>query len=233
MRKVITLSERQFIIDNADIYSVSEIAEALGRTHGTIRNYCIVNEIDVKKDRKYLSAKEIDYIYANKDNMTVADIARNLGRSPGTIYSYYRVNNLEGKKITDTDFIIENKHRTVKEIASMLGKDTATVRAHCKKRGIDLRVCKNYITEDEKDFMQRNTDMTAKEFAELFGRSASSIHHFCKRNNIEIKRERDFKLTAEDKAYILRNRNIMNVYELSKGIGKSIAAVRYVLRMGE
>ena len=100
--------EKKFIFNNSSIMTIKEIADKLNRQHCTIRNFCISNNIAIKKGRNYLSSGEIDFIYENQGVLSVTEIARQLNRSVATIHNFCRTHNLIIKRGTDVDYIKEN-----------------------------------------------------------------------------------------------------------------------------
>lgn len=231
-REKLSQEDKNFIQENKDKLTITEIAQWLGRHPSTIFNHCKAHNIDVIKERIALSDNEITFIYENKETMTVTEIAKALNKSVATIHNYCKTNEIKVKGPTDIEFIKANTDKTAQELAVLLDKDVSTINAHCRQHNIKLKPGKSFITDEEKQIILENTDKTAKEIAELIFRTPTSIHHFCKRNCIEIRPDNKHLISEETKKLVLQYASEnMKAKDIAELLGISIGSVNLIKRM--
>lgn len=86
--------EQQFMVENAQVLSLQEIADKLGRTEKSIRSYFNKRKIATRKDS--YSESEIQYIVGNAGKYSWEHIAKELGKSPAGLRTFVSRRGIKG-----------------------------------------------------------------------------------------------------------------------------------------
>lgn len=92
--------EQKFMIENAQVLHLQEIADSLGRSEKSIRSYFNRRKIPTRKDT-YTEA-EITYIINNAGKYSWGHIAKKLGKSPAGLRTFVSRRGIKGSYLPET-----------------------------------------------------------------------------------------------------------------------------------
>lgn len=142
-----TLEQKQFILENYQTMTTSEISNKTGLDCRTIRE--VARVMKVKKDREFcdsinISYKKRKYIIANCKNMTSSEIGEVLNISAYTVTKFCRIANLDLKPLdgfkVSKNLSIEDKRFIANNYSTMKNKEI------CELLNIDDRTLHNYAS---------------------------------------------------------------------------------------
>lgn len=147
-----------------------------------------------------ITKEEHDFIVANRDTMGYWALAEQLGRNPSSIRQYcynhgiLYANRKRRTQYTEQQhqFILDNPHLTVAQIAKHIGRSYDSVMTYVRKNNLTVRQhkCRPW-TEDELHYLRELAlTMNGIEIADELGRTHDAILTICYRHKIRLQGQR-------------------------------------------
>ena len=202
MLKRMTSKERKFIEKNYEEMTYREIAEKLGRSVYTVRDYAWKNGL--KKQKKVVS-KEVQFILDNYSEMTLKEMSEKLKRPRVTIYAYLHRHGLKAKpsetnvsKLTDEvrEYILEHhKEESTYQLAKHCDVSKYTMNRYLKQLGVASREVDrienrhNRMGRDRLLKCMKEWGLTFQEIGDILGVTRQRVHQIFQQFSVDEIRE--------------------------------------------
>lgn len=104
----------------------------------------------------------------------------------------------------EIQYIKDNAHKGIMQLAKELNRNQCSVRNFCKKNGIEYFESRPYLSNEEKEYIEKNIkNKTMKQIAKDLGRAASAIRNYLIRSGIDYKTKK--KVFSDEEINFIKN----------------------------